>query len=113
MKKRERIFLEALVPSLILIMICTTMVHCTYPNAFEMRPSEKIYLEQGGENQELRDWGGQELLFTNFARGFGSIRNTIGVNAKTSCLPTWILPNNPHSITAQILLQPFSRASPP
>lgn len=112
MKKRERIFLETLVLSIALILICTTMAHCTYSNVLAMSLSEKICLEQGRENQELRDWGGQYLSFTSLVPAFRSIRNTIGVNIKTSCWPIQVFPSYPKSVTAQMLFQSLPRASP-
>ncbi len=113
MKKRERIFLEAVVLSLAVIFISTTMEHCSYPSIFEMSLSEKICLEQQRENQESGDRTGQDLGFTSITPKFGSIRNIIGANAKTSRWAILILPADPKSITAQILLQSLPRASPP
>ena len=112
MKKRERIFLESLVLSITLILICSTMAHYIYSNVLAMNLSEKICLEQGRENQELRDWGGQDLSFTSFVRGFRSIRNTIGVNIKTSRWPIQAFPSYPKSMIAQMLFQSPPRASP-
>lgn len=112
MKKRGRIFLGALVVSLTLMRISTAMTHFSYPSLFGGSPSEKICLEQVRDNLEFSERASQILAFTGIALKFGSIRNTIGVNAKTSCLPTWIFPARTN-ITAQILLQPLPRASPP
>jgi len=113
LKKRERIFLEALVLSLAVIFISTTMAHCSYPSVFEMSSSERICLEQQRENQESGDRAGQDLGFTSITPKFGSIRNTIRANGKISRWPTPIFPADLKSITAQILLQSLPRASPP
>ena len=113
MRKRERIFLETLVLSLAVIFMSTTMAHSIYASVFEMSPSEKICLEQRREKQEFVDRAGQDLSSTSMVLEFGLIRDTIGANGKISRWPTLILPADPKSITAQILLQPLPRASPP
>jgi len=113
LKKRGRIFLGALVVTLTLMWISTAMTHFSYPSLFEGSPSEKICLEQQTGNQESGDHTGQNLGFTRILPKFGSIRNTIGANAKTSRWPTPIFPTDLKSITAQILLQSLPRASPP
>lgn len=112
MRKRKTIFLETLVLSLTVVLISTTMAHCTYPSLFEGSLSEKICLDQGRENPELSGGASQFLALSGIALKFGPIPNTIGVNAKISCFPTWIFRGHPRSITAQILPQSLARASP-
>lgn len=102
----------ALVVSLAIISMSTMIVRRTYPSVFEMNPSEKIFVEQRN-NQEFMDWAGEDLSFTSIVLEFGSIRNTIGANAKTSHWPILLFPADPKSIPAQILLQSLPRASPP
>lgn len=112
MKKRERIFLEALVLSLTVILISTTIAHYAYPSIFEMSPSGKMCFEQERE-PGIGDCLGQNLAFTSIALKFGSIRNAIRVDAEASCYPTWIFSAEPKSITAPILFHSLIRASPP
>jgi len=112
LKKRGRIFLGAVVLSLAVIFISTTMVHCSYPSVFEMSVSEKICLEQQRENQESGDRTGQDLGFTSMTPKFGSIRNIITANEKALAWLTRIFSVHPESVNAQISFQYLPRASP-
>lgn len=115
MKKRGITFLEALMLSLTLMLIFSTMAHSTYPSVSEMNLSDKICLEQGTENREFHDFGcrdPQNAKVIGIMLKFGSVRNVIRANGKTLPWPTRIFAAHPKSMNAQVSFQYLSRVSP-
>ena len=100
--------------SLTLMLIFITMAHCTYPSIFGLSHSEKIYLGQAVENQELDEFAGEEVQkveITAIMLESRPIQSAIRTDGKTlACSSGYLHVARP--INSQIFIQCLPRASP-